>query len=216
MTGRPIAPPAPASSVRPRPQLQACSECDALYRHAALGAGEQARCVRCGNLLGRGHRLTPSALLALTLAAAIVFVIANAQPLVTLNLRGDRVSTTLPGALWATWESGEPAIALLAAAAGFVFPALEIGLRLFALAPGAAARWPAGWRWAMRSLHFSSRWSMVEVLVLAALVAIVRIAGLAQVIPGPGLFALGTLALLLAALESAGERGLWAVEEAAA
>jgi paraquat-inducible protein A len=57
---------------------------------------------------------------------------------------------------------------------------------------------------------------MVEVLVLAALVAIVRIAGLAQVIPGPGLFALGTLALLLAALESAGERGLWAVVEAAA
>lgn len=169
--------------------------------------------MRCGNLLGRGHRLTPSALLALSLAAAIVFVIANVQPLVTLSLRGDRVGTTLPGALWITWESGQEAIALLAGAAGFAFPAAVIALRLFVVTPGAAGRWPLAWCAAMRALHFSTRWSMVEVLVLASLVAIVRVAGLAQVIPGPGLFALGTLALLLAALQSAGEHGLWALAE---
>jgi paraquat-inducible protein A len=212
MTGRTTAPSAPAvARVQARPQLLVCSECDALYRRLPLTPGEQARCARCGNLLGRGHRLGRDARLALTLACAVVFLIANLQPMVTVNLRGAAHDTTLLGALWATTAQGAPAVALLAGAAGFAFPLLVIALRLFVLAPGTRSRWPLGWRRAMRGLHFSMRWSMVEVLMLAALVAIVRIAGLAQVHPGAGLFAFGALALLLAALQAAGEHAMWAV-----
>jgi uncharacterized paraquat-inducible protein A len=49
----------------------------------------------------------------------------------------------------------------------------------------------------------------VEVLTVAALLALVRIAALAQASAGPGLLALAALAVLLAALETAGLRHLW-------
>ena len=61
----------------------------------------------------------------------------------------------------------------------------------------------------MRVLHEASRWSMVEVLMVAATVSIVRIASMAHASPSVGMFAFGALALLLAALESGGLRHLW-------
>jgi paraquat-inducible protein A len=61
----------------------------------------------------------------------------------------------------------------------------------------------------MRALHEAARWSMVEVLTVAAAVSIVRIAALAHAEPGPGMLAFAALALLLAALESGGLKHLW-------
>jgi paraquat-inducible protein A len=193
----------------PRPELLACDECDALYRHVALSSRQQARCARCGNLLMRGHRLTMRGVLALAVTALVVFLIANLEPVVQLTLGGARNSTTLPLALRATWDSGEHLIALLAAAVGLVFPAAVITLRLYVLWPVIHHRLPRHWVFAMRALRFASRWSMVEVLLLAALVALVRIAGMAGVVPGPGLYAFGVLALLLAALEASDDHRLW-------
>lgn len=193
----------------PRPELLACDECDALYRRVELAPRQQARCARCGQLLGRGHRIALPGVLALTLAAAVVFAIANLEPLVSLTLGGAHNTTTLYDALAATWDSGEHLIALLAAAVGLVFPAAVIALRLYVLWPLLRRGLPPYWVPAMRALNFASRWAMVEVLLLAALVALVRIAGLAGVLPGPGLYAFGVLALLLAALQASGEHRLW-------
>jgi len=195
--------------VIPRPGLLVCEECDALYRQPPLGPGEQARCLRCGCLLGRGHRLGLEALAALTLAALVVFCIANLQPIVQITLGGVRASPSLPAALWDTWASGQQLVALLAGAVALGFPAAVILLRLYALSPLLLGRAPAGWCAAMHALGFCSRWSMVEVLLLSALVASVRIAAMASVRPGVGLFAFGALVLLLAALESAGLQRLW-------
>lgn len=201
------------ASVVPRPELLACDVCDALYRHVRLGPAQQARCTRCGQLLGRGHRLDRPALAALTLAALVTFLIANLQPIVQLNLRGLHTAATLPVALWDTWRSGQHLVALLAAAVALVFPLAVILLRLYALSPLLWGRLPPGWRTAMRALVFASRWSMVEVLMLSALVAIVRIAAMATARPDVGLFAFGALVLLLTALESAGLQRIWALAD---
>jgi len=205
----PLHPPTAPVFVAPRPDLLACEECDALYRRVGLGSSQQARCARCGNLLGRGHRLSLQATLALTLTTLVVFAIANLQPVVLLNLGGVPNSTTLPAALGHTWDSGQHAIALLAGAVAFVFPLAVVVLRLYALLPVATGRLPPRWTDAMRALRLASRWSMVEVLMLSAMVSIVRIAGMASVQPGIGLAAFGGLALLLAALQAAGDERLW-------
>jgi len=200
-----------SSSATPCPELLACEQCDALYRRAELEPGQQARCARCGALLGRGHRMSLQAMLALTITALVAFLIANLQPTVALDLQGVHNEASLPGALRLTWRSGERAIALLAGASAFAFPLTVIVLRLYVLTPLWAGRLPPGWIVAMRALMFASRWSMVEVLVLAAMISIVRIAGMAAVVPGVGLYAIGALMLLLASLESAGLHRLWAL-----
>jgi paraquat-inducible protein A len=84
-----------------------------------------------------------------------------------------------------------------------------IALRLYLLVPLQLRRMPRYFGPCMRFLHAISRWNMVEVLMVAALVSIVRMAALADATPGPGMWAHGVLSLLLAALETGGLRHLW-------
>jgi paraquat-inducible protein A len=191
------------------PGLVACEECDVVYARRALAAGEVARCPRCGAMLGRGHLLAVDGLLALSAGALIVFVLGNVSDIVTLDLSGVRSPVTLWESIWATWDSGQHVVALLAGATSFAFPLAVILLRLFVLVPLAAGKRVRGFVPAMRALRWVTRWSMVEVFMFGTLVAIVKIAGLASVVPGVGIFSYAVLTVLLAANQTAGLHGLW-------
>lgn len=189
--------------------LVVCEHCDALHRWVPLSGGELARCSRCAAVLARGHRMGVLDLLALTIAAAATLLVANFMPIVDVGLRGTHATATLPQAVVHTWEAGAPLVASFSALTAIVAPALLIGVRLLVLVPLAMGRvspWFSTW---MRILHEAARWSMVEVLMVAAAVSIVRLAALSDATPGPGMFAFGALSLLLAGLESAGLRHLW-------
>lgn len=189
--------------------LVVCEQCSAVHRWRPLASSEVAHCSRCAAVLARGHRLNVHALLALTLAALVVMLIAILSTAATLRLRGVDSSVTLPAAIAITWEHGERLVAVAAAATAIIAPGLLIVLRLLVLWPLAMRRPSRHFTWAMRVLHEASRWSMVEVLMVSAAIAIVRMAKLAHAAPGPGMIAFGALALLLAALESGGLKHLW-------
>ena len=200
------------------PDLQVCAECDTLYVKPALANDAVARCRRCGAALGRGHWLPADGQLALSVAAAVVYAIATLSPIVTLELRGVHAVATMLEATRLTWDAGEHLVAVLAAATVIVFPLLVILLRLWLLAPLVAgqrtAALVAGQRTAalvpaLHALRWMTRWSMVEVFMLAVLIAVVRSAGVTNVVPGPGIFAYGTLAMLLAAVQATGLEALW-------
>jgi paraquat-inducible protein A len=192
-----------------RQDLVVCDQCDAVHRWRPLAPRELARCSRCEAVLGRGHRLDARALLALAIAASVVLLIANLTPMVELRMRGVHSAATLPAAVATTWRQGEHLVAVAAALTAIAAPTLLIGLRLAVLVPLALRRRPGHMAWALRVLHETTRWSMVEVLTVAAAVSIVRIASMAHAVPGPGMLAFGALALLLAALESGGLKHLW-------
>jgi paraquat-inducible protein A len=194
---------------RAHPELVACEECDAVYRRRPLAAGDVVRCPRCASVLGRGHLLAVDGQLALTSGALVVFALGNVSDIVTLDLRGVHTQVTLWESIWFTWLSGQEVVALLAGATAFAFPLAVIMLRLYILTPLAAGRRVRGFVPAMRALRWVTRWSMVEVFLFGALVAIVKIAGLASVIPGVGVFSFGVLTLLLAANQAAGLHGIW-------
>ena len=193
----------------PRADLQVCAECDALYPRTALASDAVARCRRCGATLGRGHWLSADGQLALSVAAALVYAIATLSPIVTLELRGVHAVATMPEATRLTWDAGEHLVAVLAAATVIVFPLLVILLRLWLLAPLVAGQRASALVPALHALRWMTRWSMVEVFMLAVLIAVVRSAGVTNVVPGPGIFAYGTLAMLLAALQATGLEALW-------
>jgi paraquat-inducible protein A len=186
-----------------------CEQCEKAHRWRPLDSREVAHCSRCGAVLGRGHRLGVDALLALTLAAAVVFLIANLSSIATVHLQGRHASTTLHEAIGATWDKGAHLVAIAAAITAIAAPATVIALRLYLLVPLQLRRMPRYFGPCMRFLHAISRWNMVEVLMVAALVSIVRMAALADATPGPGMWAHGVLSLLLAALETGGLRHLW-------
>lgn len=160
-------------------------------------------------MLGRGHRLSIDAVLALTLTAAVAFGIGIGTDVLTLHMRGGAEATTLPGAIVATWQEGRPVIALVAAFTALLAPAAFIGLRLYVLVPLGMGRVAPGFAWCVRLLHQADRWNMVAVFMIGGLLSLVRLASMADADPGVGLFALGATTLLLAAIESAGLKHLW-------
>ena len=189
--------------------LVVCEECGMAHRWRSLGPGAVARCVRCEAVLGRGHRLQLPGVLALTVTAAVAFGVGISTDVLSITLRGAAYAATLPEAIVATWGEGQRVIAALAALTALVAPALFIALRLYILVPLAAGRVPRGFAICVRALHHASRWNMIEVFTIGVLLSLVRLAGLADAAPGPGLFALGAATILFAAIESAGTKHLW-------
>ncbi|CAN5539286.1 hypothetical protein BH09PSE5_BH09PSE5_31920 [soil metagenome] len=190
-------------------ELIACEECDLVYRKMDIDCAEVARCERCGSVVQRGHRLGLQGQLALTVTALVVFMLANLFPIVTIDLRGVHSDATVSDALLATWDLDQKLVAVIAGVTAVFAPLMVILLRLYVTVPLALGRVPVGFGLAMQALRYSSRWSMVEVFMLGTLVSIVRVAGLASIVPGVGIFSFGVLTFLLASIEASGTHGLW-------
>ncbi len=183
----------------PQP-LMACQECDLLQRIPPLPVGGRARCARCGFLLAARPRDPLELPLVLTLTALIVFVVANAMPLMDLAAVGRYASTTILGGARQMWLDGERITAMIVVFCAVIAPALYLLLMLAVLL---AARRPPLPHWSGELLRWGLHmqpWAMYDVMLLGILVALIKIAQLATVDPGVGLFAMGLLALLLPAI----------------
>lgn len=192
-----------------RHDLLMCEECDAVHHRPRMARRDMARCRRCGATLARGAWLTLDGQLAIAVAAAVVFVIASTSPIVTLALRGVVSQASLWEATQQTWLADEHIVAALAFFTAFVFPLLVIGLRLWVLAFAMVARAAPGFARALRALRWAARWSMVEVFMLGILIAVVRSAGVADVVLGPGIFGYAMLTVLITAMQSSSLHTLW-------
>jgi paraquat-inducible protein A len=199
--------------------IVACPDCDLLQHMPALPPGGKARCPRCGCTIASSKPDSLDRTLALTVAAAVVLVIANVEPLMGISAVGRQASTTILGGVLEMWMQGHEITAILVAFCIIVAPAVHITFMLSVLL---AVRQPPAPSWAgtlMQVLAFNQPWAMVEVMMLGILVALVKIADLATVSPGVGMFAAGALIALIAAMtvsfdpHEAWTRIRWADEE---
>ena len=186
-----------------------CEHCDSIYRRHELQRDEVARCGRCRAVLYRGSRLDIDYLLALTLTAAIVFVIANASPVIRIAVSGLHNQANLLQSIVALSHGSALAVGVVAAVTLFVVPLLQIVLLGWVLLFARAHRRAPGFVFAMRVLHRIRPWSMTEVFLLGVLVAIVKLSGLLHVIAGPGAWATVVLTVLIAVIARHDIRSLW-------
>jgi paraquat-inducible protein A len=193
-------------------RLIACHECDLLQRETVLRRGGSARCRRCGALLYRDRPDGLSRALACTLGALVLFGIANEFPIVGLDVQGTVVETTLLGAVRMLYVEGMWPLAGLVMATSFLMPLAEMCAMTYLLLPLVALkRAPLAGRAAFRALHMVKPWGMTEVLILGFLVALVKLAAIASVVPGVSLFAFGGVMLLISgAAASFDAREVWA------
>ena len=196
--------------------LIACHECDLLQREAPLPARGIARCARCGAVLYRDKPDGLDRTLAYSLGAAVLFVVANAFPIVGLEAQGQRTSTTLLGTVQTLYDEDMRLVAGLVFVTTFLMPALEIGALIYMLLPLKLGRVPHGLPAVFRLVHAVRPWGMVEVFMLGTLVSLAKLAHLAHVVPGVALWSFGALMFLVAAAASSFDsRALWARVEAA-
>ena len=180
----------------------ACHECDLLQRAIALPPGRTALCVRCGAKLYRTENRSLDHTLALTLAAAVVFTLANTFPIVGLQIQTTRNDTSLLSAVHALWSQGMWPVAGLVFFTTFLVPAAVLAIMIHILLALRRGRIPARFTLAMRVLRIFNNWGMVEVFIVGVMVALVKLTHYGTLLPGIALWSLGVLTLLLAATAS--------------
>jgi len=184
------------------PDTLACPDCDLRQSVPPLKPGGSARCARCRVTVARNPVDPIGRPLALTVAALVVFAIANTSPLMGLSAAGRESTTTILGGAIELWRRDAGITAVFVAFCAIVAPGAFIA---FMLAVLTAARRPPAPLWVGRLLRMAAQvapWSMTEVMLLGILVALIKIAHLATVVPGIGLFAVATLVVLLAVISS--------------
>ena len=182
--------------------LVACLDCDLLQRVPEVPAGASARCPRCDKEMWRHKPDSFNRTFALTLAALVLYLIANAVPMLGLHAVGREAFTTVIGGAQQLWNNGQQLVSVLVLFAAVISPALQIGFLLAILIGCTRERPPAWVGLLLRHLEFTRTWSMIEVMLLGVLVALTKIADYATVIIGTAFFALFALVILLAAIQS--------------
>ena len=193
-----------------RAELLACPECNLLQSDSAMPRPRKALCTRCGAILYQRHDHGLERTAALTVAALVLFTIANAFPIVSLELQGERTAATLLGAVSTLWSQNMQLVALLVAFTAIAMPLLEIAALAWLLFPLRYGRKAPYFGDAYATLQFVQRLSLVDVFVLGALVSYVKLDHLAEVQAGAGLWAFAGLMLVMATIESNFDpRDLW-------
>jgi len=170
------------------------------------------RCPRCGSRL---HIRKPDSIartLALLLAAAIMYVPANLLPVLTTRELGISTESTIIAGMIQFWNKGSYPIAIVIFTASIVIPLLKI-LALLWLCSAAKGLVPHSARilgkvyWITELL---GRWSMVDIFVVAILVAMVQLGNYMIITPGPGALAFaGVVMLTMFAAMSFDPKLLW-------
>jgi len=177
------------------PLLRGCPCCAHVQRLPGLAAGESARCVHCGLTLADAHpgsRNTRAWHAAV--AALVLYPVAVTQPILSIERLGHaHESSVLAGSLGLVAE-GKVALGTIVFACSIVVPlakllALVILLhRPRALAPRTRAR-------AWRALELTGRFGMLDVLLVAVLVAWLELGSWVTVEAGPAALAFAACVL---------------------
>lgn len=191
------------SSAVPGSVTLACPECDLLQRLGAPPPGGIASCVRCGATLRRGGHASTEVTLALHVGALILFLLANAFPLLAFHLHGTIQEASLPGCARILSGLGWPWLAAVLITTVILAPLLHLSGMIWVLLQlreGKPHRWAGR---VFRLVEQFGAWGMAEVFVLGIIVSYVKLAKMAVVVPGPSLYGLAAFTLVAAAAVSA-------------
>jgi paraquat-inducible protein A len=182
--------------------LIVCHACDLVHRRDVIMDKARVRCVRCRAELYRTNSASIDTAIALAVSAAVLLLLSNVYPLVALQLNGSVRATTLVGAAIGLYDQGYAPVAAVVLVTTLLVPLFQISGLLYVLVPLRANRRAPGQNELFRALTYLRPWAMTEVFMLGALVALVKLAAMAEVIPGVSLYSYGALMLVLSTLSS--------------
>ncbi|MDE1146125.1 MAG: paraquat-inducible protein A [Azospirillaceae bacterium] len=205
----------PAVTTAAEAGLVACPHCHLLCRDAAgddPALRDRLRCPRCDGRLHPRKVASLSRTWALLIAAAILYIPANAFPVMrTSTLLSTQNDTILSGIIY-FWTSGSPELAVLIFSVSIVIPLLKL-VTLSFLAVSIHRSATTGTRpraHLFRIVETVGRWSMLDVFVVALMVGLVHFQGLAVIQAGPGAAAFGAVVVLtMLAAHSFDPRMIW-------
>jgi len=177
----------------------ACDTCGLVQEVEALAPGTAAECIRCGSFVGartstRGLEVTA----ALSLAALILYVPANIYPIMKMYLYGGYSESTVWDGIVLLMTNDQWFVGVVVFLASMVIPVVKLA-GLFSLVVTARMGWGRRLRSRTQLYKFIDAigpWAMLDVFLLAVLIALVKLNVWAKVLPGPGLVAFTAMVVL--------------------
>jgi paraquat-inducible protein A len=179
--------------------LMACHDCDLLHRIPAVPDGMTASCCRCGAALAKPKRNSVERSLALAFAGLVLFVLANSFPFLGFKVQGQFRETLLLTGIQQLYMQGMPEVAVLVFITTVLAPLAQLLALVYILLPLKLDRPAPGMFHVFRRLRSIEPWSMMEVFMLGILVSVVKLAKMAQIIPGIAAFCFMALIFVMAA-----------------
>jgi paraquat-inducible protein A len=148
--------------------------------------------------------------LALTFAALVLLVLANVFPFLEINLEGQVRENTIATGVVGLWNGGARALATLILFTTILAPLLRILGLLYVLFPLSLGRVPPGVASTLRFQGSLVTWAMLDVYMLALLVMLVKMAGMATIQLETGAWCFGALFIVLTLVSAFYDReALW-------
>ena len=173
-----------------------CTECHELNKQDP-DSDEQV-CTRCGALIRARRPNSLTRTWALLITAAILYIPANLLPIMTINSLGQGDPSTIMAGVIQLVQHGMYPIAAVVFIASILVPTFKlvgIGLLLFSVQrhqPLSAQQRIVMYRF----IEFIGRWSMLDIFVIAILVAVVNFGRLASVEANLGAAAFASVVIL--------------------
>lgn len=200
------APSAPPSQHTVTGHMAACPCCGLVSSVGRIEARQVARCPRCHAVLpGRGSRARANQIsfrvTAVALAALALFPAAITLPIMHIEKMGHSRDASIWSGSIGLLRGGDYVVGTIVFLCSIVFPLVKLG-GLVAITAGRGMLARSARRLSWRLVDLTGRWGMLDVLLVAVVVAWVKVGDLIQIEPGPAAFAF-TLVVLLSLTASA-------------
>src|SRR5688500_15653555 len=161
-----------------RSDILCCPACSLTVQVDPLARGQRAQCPRCGATVSDGPHGSLQLTAALAIAALILYVPANIYPILRMHFYGAYSESTVWDGVVSLAETGQYFIALIVFLASIAIPVLKLAGLLYLVI---SARFAHGRRLRdrvrlNRFIDTIGPWAMLDVFLLAVLVALVKVA----------------------------------------
>ena len=173
----------------------ACETCGLVQQLETVPPRHYAQCARCNSLLQQRHPNGRARTKAFALAAIFLYVPANIYPIIVMEYMGRHTENTVWGGVKALYEDHMWYVAIIVFTASILVPILKLA-GLFFLVACRGSRLQKMRTCVYKIICQIGPWAMLDVFLLAVLVALIRFGRFATVIPGPGIIAFASVVIL--------------------
>ena len=159
---------------------------------------EHEYCPRCHAKLQVRHKNSVAWTMALLITAALFYIPANLFPIMTTTVLGEPKGSTIIGGVVLFIQDGSYFVAFVIFTASVLIPLMKmLAIAWLCYCCKSNARFSAKELTNMyRLVEFIGKWSMIDVFVVALLVALVQLSGLMSIEPGTALRAFALVVVL--------------------
>lgn len=190
--------------------IRACPCCGLAQRIPAVPPGMRACCVRCGTPLQRRAYLRSNSLTAaVALAALILYPLAVSLPMIRIEKFGHRTEASILEGTATLLSSGHLVVGVVVLLCSVVLPLGKLAA-LLVLSSGGMLMRREHRALTYRIVEWTGRWGMLDVLLVAIMIAAIKIGDLVDVSAGPATLAFTCCVVLsLVATAAFDSHSLW-------